>query len=96
MSSTRRTSPKFDILVVEHLLELVDCFVATLPDRLIHLHLQHEVAAALEIESQLDAVGKFCFTCPREVGTGMPIKPKMHTRMTTTIKMNFHLSCEPM
>ncbi len=45
-----------DILVVQHLLELIDGFVAALPDGFLHLHLQHQVAAALQVQPELDAV----------------------------------------
>ena len=49
---------EIDVLVVQLLRELIDRFVAALPDGLVHLHLQHEVAAALEVKPKLDAVGE--------------------------------------
>ena len=38
--------------------ELVDRLVAALADGFVHLHLQDQVAAALKIQTQLDAVGE--------------------------------------
>ena len=85
-----------DVLVVQLLAELIDGLVAALADGLLDLHLQHEMAAALQVESQLDAVGE---VLPRPArakwgNSGRPITPKMHRRTTIAMKMNFHLSWE--
>ena len=40
--------------------EMVDGLIAALADGFIHLHLQDEVAAAFQIQPQLDAVGEVC------------------------------------
>ncbi len=39
-------------------MSLVDSLVAALADGFVHLHLQDQVAAALQIQTQLDAVGE--------------------------------------
>ena len=49
---------KRDVLLVEFLRKSIHRFVASLPDRFIHLHLQHKVAATLQIKPQLDAIGE--------------------------------------
>ena len=60
-----------------------------------NLHLQNEVAAALEVQSKLDAIGEILFYLAERSGDGgMPIRPMRQASMTMRIKMNFHLSCD--
>jgi hypothetical protein len=50
-----------NIFVVELLADLVHSLIAALPDGILKLHLQDEVAAAFQIEAELDAIREVQF-----------------------------------
>jgi len=49
---------EIEIFIVQQLGDLIDGVIAALPYGLVHLNLQHQVAAASKIKTQADAVRK--------------------------------------
>ena len=89
---------KTDVLVVELLGQLIDGLVATLPDGFFNLHLQDQVAAALQVKSKLDAVRKVLLHLRARSGERRQPNHAVNAKNESrpAIRTNFHLSWELM
>jgi len=65
-----------EYFIAQLLRQTVDHLVGFLRDRFLHLHLQHEVRAALQVQAEFDLLAEIALTCATEVGkVGSPINP---------------------
>ena len=91
----RRISPTIHILFVNLLGELVHRLIAALADGFVDLHLQNQVAAAFEVEAELDAVREILLHLRQGRGELRQADQTINANnMTMRMKMNFHLSWE--
>ena len=74
-----------DVLVAQQRREMVEGLVGFLADGFLHLHLQDQVRAALQVQAELDALRKIRFDsgpATWEENRDSPTKPITHARMT--------------
>ena len=73
-----------DVLLLEVFLEPLHGLIGVGLDGVLHLNLQHQVAAALEIEPQADVVLEVLDQFAPWT-SGKPMIPRTHTRIVTTM-----------